>query len=126
MGICLFYVAGELDEKVDLVRDEAFALATRKTRASQWNRFYGFCDTHGLRRFPVYPCNVHVCRFLVFMSPNVCYSTLNNYVSALNVLLKLNDRHLELRQDFGVELTEGVEKAFGSRDCTDRRAPSYP
>ena len=45
-----------------------------------------------------------VCIFLADIGDDLSYSTLNNYVSALNVLGKMFDDSFDLRQDYGVLL----------------------
>lgn len=107
-----------------MIRGEAFAPSTRKTRQSQWNRYYDFCNKFGLPRFPILAENV--CRFLVFVSNKVCYTTLNNYVSSLNLLLRMQQgKRIDLRDDFGVILTlRGLKRILGAE--TKSKEPLYP
>lgn len=104
----------ELDERVNTVRLEAFAPSTRKTRESQWKVFENFCIEYDLRMFPITTENV--CRFLVWKSSTVKFVTLNNYVSALNVLCKINLLQTNLREDYSVELTmRGLRRILGDK-----------
>lgn len=92
---------GWLDQQVEAIKEEAFASSTRKTRRSQWNRYRQFTEQWKLPFVPIEPINV--CRFLYEISPGLCYGTLNNYVSGLNLLSKLNNG-CDLRLDFGIHL----------------------
>ena len=85
-----------------MVRLQAFAPDTLKTRRSQWNRYRVFCDQLHIPSLPVTPQNA--CCFLVDIGDDLSYATLNNYVSALNVLGKMYDQDFDLRKDFGVIL----------------------
>lgn len=102
----------KLDLKVKAVRMEAFAPNTRRTRASQWRVYESFCEEYGLSCFPINSENT--CRFLVWKSSTVSYVTLNNYVSALNVVLKINGSKDDLREDYAVHLTlRGLRRLLG-------------
>lgn len=83
------------------MKKEAFAALTNKVRKSQWKKFRDFTDKWGLQYLPVQPINV--CRFLYKASSNLCYSSLNNYVSGLNLLSKLS-KGPDLHEDLGVSL----------------------
>lgn len=87
----------ELDSQVKSTQMEAFASSTPRTRASQWRSYESFCTKYELQSLPV--SSENVCRFLVFKSQSVCYSTLTNYVSALNLLVKLDGEKLDLTND---------------------------
>ena len=103
-----------LDEKAERIRLQAFAPTTQKTRKSQWNRFGRFCADFNLQPMPVTPQNV--CRFLVYIGDELTYTTLNNYVSALNTLGRFDDGLFDLRQDFGVKLLlRGFRRLKGDR-----------
>lgn len=99
---------------------EAFASSTQKTRASQWRNYELFCASYNLEPLPVFPENV--CRFLVLKSRTVCYTTLTNYVSAINLLVKMDGEKLDLRDDFKVSLTlRGLRRILG--DSTNPKDP---
>lgn len=113
---------GWLDSQVDAVKDEAFAESTKKTRRSQWRKYREFVDKWGLPYLPIEPLNV--CRFLYEASNDLCYNSLNNYVSALNLLSKLNNG-CDLRHDFGVHLMlMGLKRIKG--DVVKPKDPLMP
>ena len=73
--------------------------------------------------FPVTPKNV--CRFLVHSLDRVCYTTLNNYVSALNALSKLHTDYVDLHSDYGVILVlRGLKRIKG--DASEPMDPLLP
>ena len=100
----VLYILTDLldNDKAEIIKLQAFAPNTLKTRLSQWKKYYSFCDQHHLKSIPVTPQNV--CRFLVSVGDTLTYTTMNNYVSAVNVLGKFYDGAFDLRQDFGVLL----------------------
>ena len=66
-----------------------------------------------------------MCRFLVYIGDNLCYSTLNNYVSALNALGKYFTSSFDLRQDYGVVLLlKGFRRIKG--DISHPKDPLTP
>ena len=66
-----------------------------------------------------------VCIFLADIGDNLSYSTLNNYVSALNVLGKMYDESLDLRRDYGVLLLlKGFKRLKG--DLSSPKDPLLP
>ena len=108
---------------MDIIKLHAFAPSTMKTRRSQWKRYHEFCDSLGLKALPVTPQTV--CRFLVTIGDNLCYSTLNNYVSSLNSLGKFFDGSFDLRQDCGVALLlRGFKRLKG--DVSHPKDPLLP
>ena len=117
------YFIGDIDKKVDFVKLQAFAPSTRRTRQSQLKKYYGFCELIQLEPFPVKPSNV--CRFLVHISETVCYTTLNNYVSALNALSRLRADFVDLRLDYNITLVlRGLRRIKG--DATEPMDPLLP
>ena len=112
-----------LDQRAEAIKLQAFAPNTLKTRRSQWNQFYKFCSDYELKPFPVTPQNV--CRFLVAVGDTLTYSTLNNYVSALNSLAKYYDGDSDLRKDYGVLLLlRGFKRIKG--DSAKQKDPLSP
>lgn len=104
----------KLDLKVKTLKMEAFAPITRKTRESQWHCYEDFCGEFKLKMFPITPETV--CWFLVWKSSTVCYVTLNNYMSAIKVLCKINRLELNLREDYAIELTlRGLRRILGDQ-----------
>ena len=112
-----------LDIKAERVKLHAFAPTTLKTRRSQWGRYEAFCERFMIPPFPVTPQNV--CRFLVYICDGLSYSTLNNYVSALNALGKYYSSDFDLRKDFGITLLlRGLKRLKG--DSLHPKDPLLP
>ena len=87
---------------MDAIKLQAFAPNTLKTRRSQWRQYYKFCQEYLLQPLPVTPQTV--CRFLVSVGDHLSFSTINNYVSALNSLGKFDNSDFDLRSDYGILL----------------------
>ena len=105
---------------MDVVKSEAFAESTRKTRSAQWKRYETFCNNFRMDPAPITPQKV--CRFLVHLGESLKFSTINNYVSALNAMAKLSANYQDLKQDYGVTLVlRGLKRRLG-----DIRAPMDP
>ena len=67
----------------------------------------------------------NVCRFLVSIGDSLSYTTLNNYVSALNTLGKFFATDFDLRQDFGITLLlRGFKRLKG--DLSNPKDPLSP
>ena len=108
---------------MDVIRLHAFAPNTLKTRRSQWTKYHDFCDKLSIPALPVLPETV--CIFLADIGDNLSYSTINNYISALNVLGKMYDHTLDLRQDYGVKLLQkGFKRLKG--DYSSPKDPLLP
>ena len=100
------------DRKVEVVKSEAFAASTKKAREAQWKRYVNFCNDYRMDPAPITPDKV--CRFLVHLGESLKYSTINNYVSALNALAKLAENYQDLCQDCGVTLVlRGLRHLLG-------------
>ena len=66
-----------------------------------------------------------MCRFLVDIGDDLSYTTLNNYVSALNSLCRFNDGTFDLRQDYGISLLlKGFKRLKG--DTSNPKDPLLP
>ena len=66
-----------------------------------------------------------MCRFLVSVGDDLSYTTLNNYISALNSLGKFSDSSFDLRQDYGVFLLlRGFKRLKG--DVNLQKDPILP
>ena len=116
-------MTGKLDLKTEAIKLQAFAPNTLKTRRSQWNKFYTFCQDFDLQPLPVTPQTV--CRFLVAVGDHLSFSTINNYVSALNTLGKFNNSDFDLRKDYGVLLLlRGFRRIKG--DSSNPKEPISP
>ena len=66
-----------------------------------------------------------MCIFLADIGDDLSYSTLNNYVSALNVLSKMYEDSFDLRQDYGISLLlKGFKRLKG--EATSPKDPLLP
>lgn len=106
-------ITGQLDVWVEGIKEEAFAGNTNRVRRSQWKQYRLFTERWGLEYLPINALNL--CRFMVDCATRgLCYTTINNYVSGINLLSKLNGGG-DLREDFGVGLTlQGLRRILGS------------
>ena len=112
-----------MDDKADFIKLQAFAPNTLKTRRSQWNRYHHFCKDFSLAALPVTAQTV--CRFLVHINDDLSYTSLNNYVSALNSLGKFYDSDFDLRKDYAVILLlRGFKRLKG--DISTPKDPLLP
>lgn len=84
------------DEEMLQIISQAWAPSTLKTRNSQWRVYIEFCMSEGLSPLPAEVTTV--CRFLVNQSRRVKYNTINNYVSAINVLHKFYSYDVNFRE----------------------------
>lgn len=108
---------------VEGIKEEAFAGNTNRVRRSQWKQYRLFTERWGLVYLPLNTLNL--CRFMVDSAlRGLCYTSINNYVSGINLLSKLNGGE-DLRQDFSVGLTlRGLKRILGSE--TKPKDPLMP
>lgn len=86
------------------LRKYAWAASTSKTRESQWKKYTKFCDRVRIPPLPI-TCD-NVCVFLLHLAlQGLCYTSINNEVSALVMFSKLYRCPVDIRSDFGVILT---------------------
>ena len=113
----------ELDHELSGTIGSAWADSTLKTRNSQWKRFIGFCHDNDL--IPLPATHHTVARFLVFQSRTSKYSTVNNYVSAINKLHQFYGHNVNFRESFLVKLTlAGIKRQLG--DFVHQKIPLTP
>lgn len=108
---------------MDGIKEEAFAGNTNRVRKSQWKQYRLFTEKWGLQYLPVNTLNL--CRFMVDCAlRGLCYNSINNYASGVNLLSKLNGGE-DLRKEFGVCLTlQGLRRILGSE--TKAKDPIMP
>lgn len=102
--ICLYVAVNlhQLDERVSYLVGTAWASSTLSTRNSQWGKFIDFCSSAGL--IPL-PAEVQtVLRFLAHISSNFKFSTVNNYLSAINSLHKFYGHEVNFREYFVIKM----------------------
>lgn len=118
-----YIIAGQLDDWVEGIKEEAFAGNTNRVRRSQWRQYKLFTERWGLQYLPINTLNL--CRFMVDCAlRGLCYTSITNYVSGVNLLSKLNGGD-DLREDFGVGLTlQGLRRILGSE--TKPKDPLMP
>ena len=116
--ICLnFCVAVEelrrLDQDVSTAVGQAWAPNTLKCRNSQWSKYIHFCVDMGFSALPAEGSTV--ARFLVFLARTCKYSTINNYVSAINGLHKFYGHDIDFRKYYLIQLVlKGLKRQLGT------------
>ena len=104
----------ELDREVSATVGQAWAVNTLKTRNSQWSKYLTFCIDMGLKALPADPSTVS--RFLVFLARSCKFSTINNYLSAINVLHKFYGHGIDYRQYYLIQLIlKGLKRQLGTQ-----------
>lgn len=63
------------------VKDKCWSENTHKARASQWRRYFSFCDEFNLVALPADVETVGL--YITFLARKVCYVTIINYISGL-------------------------------------------
>lgn len=102
-----------IDREMSQVISQAWAPTTLKTRNSQWGVFINFCMKMGLTPLPA-DCTT-VCRFLILQSRKSKYTTLNNYVSAINVLHRFYGYQINFREFYLLKLVmAGLKSKLGA------------
>ncbi len=113
MTCVLSDLAATLDKKVGVAISNAYAPSTLSTRHSQVRKYFQFCRE--LRLHPV-PTDVqNLCRYIVYLSDKLKYSSIVNYLDGLRWLhihLDLSPPPLEAHK---VKLTlRGVKRLIGN------------
>ena len=121
--LCVAVDLCQLDHEVTIAIGAAWAPNTRATRNSQWKKYLTFCHDNELNSIPAEPQTV--ARFLVYLARTVKYSTINNYVSAINRLHDYYGHHVNFRETFLIKLVlAGIKRQLG--DCTIQKIPLTP
>ena len=63
------------------MRSRCWADNTRRSRESQWRRYFAFCDEFSLPALPSSPETVGL--YITFLARKCCYVTIINYISGL-------------------------------------------
>ena len=109
-----------LDVEVASAVGAAWSRNTLLTRNSQWSRFIGFCHKHGLQPLPASAQTVS--RFLVWQAHDTKFSTVNNYLSAINALHRFYGHDIDFRRVFLIKLVlRGIRNTLG--DTVFQRQP---
>ena len=74
-------LCAELDSRAAEIRAHAWSVTTWKTKCSQWKKYINFCAKSAS---PILPTSVQtMCRYIVYLSEDLKYVTIDNYVSAV-------------------------------------------
>lgn len=103
----------ELDRRVGEAKAQAWALSSWNTKLSQWRKYLRFCFMFNLEPLPTTVQNL--CRYVVYLSSSLKFSSIDNYVSGV---ISLNNyfghEARSLRLDFQFILTmRGVRRILG-------------
>lgn len=118
----LIYVAVEL-QKIDDEMSNLIGLAwspnTLMTRNSQWRRFLNFCAS--VAACPIPADSLTVARYLVKVSCDCKYVTINNHLSAITVLHKFHGFNIQFREFFLIRLIlSGIKSKYGNESSPKR------
>ena len=106
-----------------LVSAAAYAGSTLATRRSQWRVYLRFCSAFGL--VPIPATNRTVIRFLIHLPTYCKYSTIINYLSAINVLHRHFGHHVTFQDVFAVKpIVRGLRRTLG--DAQEQKLPITP
>lgn len=104
----------DIDRRLGLVIQSAWAESTLKTRNSQWSRFITFCYTNGMEPLPANV--ITVARFLIDLASTCAFSTCNNYLSAIVMLHKFFGYEVAFRDSFVIMLVlKGLGRKIGKQ-----------
>lgn len=109
-----------LDQQVSELIGSAWATKTLNTRNSQWKRYITFCHANGLSPLPASLSTV--LRFVAELSGSCKFSTINNYISAVNRLHKFYGYDTDFRSYFAMQLCiSGLKRKLGT--AVDQKMP---
>ena len=102
-----------------------YADSTHKTRSVQVKAYIGFCETFEDRLDP-YPCGSdQVCLYMSFLARRLCYSSIRNYLSALNNHLKdLGCEPIDYKDHMVRKCMAGIRRVKG--DVVKQAFPLLP
>ena len=113
----------QLDRQAKLVSAAAYANSTLNTRRSQWRTYVQFCARYNLIPIPAEPKTI--IRFLVHLSSYCKYSTIINYLSAINVLHRHFGYNVTFQDVFSIRLIiRGLRRILG--DAQEQKLPITP
>lgn len=91
----------------------AWSSNTLRTRNSQWGKYLDYCASMGLCPLPA-DCTT-ICRFLIVLSRTCKFSTINNYMSAINILHRFYGYDANYREQFLTKLVmAGLKQKLGT------------
>ena len=110
----------QLDKDVSDVVQSAWSSNTLMTRNSQWKRYLHFCSDIGAIPLPANTKTIG--RFLVHLSKDCKYSTINNYLSAIVSLHKFYGYVPDFRESFYIKMIlRGLKNKLGTH--SDQKQP---
>lgn len=103
----------ELDAKMSSVIVSAWATNTWSTRSSQWKRYLRFCMD--VEAVPLPADVLTVSRFLIHLGQTCQFSTVTNYLSAVNSLHRYYGHDIDFRMYFVIKMIlAGLKRILGS------------
>lgn len=113
----------ELRNESSRIRALCWADSTWLARKSQWKRFLTFCSTYDLEPTPASIDTI--CCYITYLSSQVCYSSICNYISSVWSLHDFVDSTSPARGSFLVKYTlRGAKRLLG--DTTLSADPLLP
>lgn len=102
----------ELDAEMSSVIMSAWATNTWSTRQSQWKRFFKFCMD--VEAVPLPADVLTISRFLIHLGQTSKFSTVTNYLSAVNSLHRYYGYDLDFRMNFIIRMIlSGLRRILG-------------
>lgn len=106
-----------LKHQLGEIRGKAWAESTMATRRYQWKKYHDFCDRVNIRLFPMDCDNISLFMVHLFRMGHA-YTTINNELSALVVYAKIIRETIDIRGDYGIQLTlVALQRIFGETTC---------
>ena len=113
----------QLDFRAKFVSAAAYAHSTLNTCCSQWRTYLWFCTMYHL--VPVPAEDQTIMRFLIHFSYYCKYSTVINYLSAINVLHRHFDFNVTFQEVFSIKfILRGLQHILG--DAPGQKLPMTP
>lgn len=117
--ICVAVELRSIDEEMSNLIGLAWSPNTLMTRNSQWRKFLNFCASLGVCPIPADALTVG--RYLVRLSSNCKYVTVNNHLSAITILHKFHGFNVQFREFFVIRLIlSGIKSKYGNETTPKR------
>ena len=94
-----------LDDKVRWLQEQVFAPSTRLTYASQRQLYQHFCVLGGINPVPLSQDNA--CRYIAFLSHNLAYTSIKQYINVVRIRLFQGSWHIDM-------LLKGTKRVLGT------------
>ena len=124
-AISYFFVdlgLGQLKDECAAYRGRQFASSTRQTRLVQLHNYDNFCRLFGLSKSS---SSGHVCLYVTFLARTMCFSSIRQYLSALNNYF-LDNGYRGINYDSRVLIAclAGIRRSIG--DASSQAYPLLP